>query len=75
MSIPVKVLACISLFAFTIAALVRFTDANDTDTVFSKIAEFIKKLLKWQRLDKPYSLTRIGLIIGFVFGILSIMLS
>jgi hypothetical protein len=71
----VKVLAGISLSAFTVAALIGFTKPEDTDNCFSKLAVCIKKMLKCQCLNKPYSLTRIGLIIGFIFGIVSIAFS
>ncbi len=71
----VKVLSGLSLLAFAVAALIGFTDPKDPDNAFSKLAVIIKKIFKWQRLNKPYSLTRIGLIIGFILGIVSIVLS
>jgi len=73
MSIPVKVLACISLSAFTIAALVGFEIPEDTNNIFSKFAVWIKSKLKWQWLEKRYSLSRIVVIGGLIFGLVSIV--
>ena len=83
MTCLVKVLAGISLSAFTVAALVGFTKKDDRNTFWSKravcIKERLKKIIKWRRfhewLDKPYSLTTIGLYLGFALGILSIAFS
>lgn len=75
MSIPVKVLAVISLSAFTIAALVGFEIPEDTNNIFSKCAVCIKNKLKWQWLEKRYSLSRIVVMGGLIFGIVSIALS
>ena len=71
----VKVLSGLSLLAFAVATLMGFTDPEDTNNIFSKLAEIIKRIFKCQRLNKPYVLTRIGLIIGFILGIASIVLS
>ncbi len=83
MAILVNVLATFSLIVFTIAALVGFTKSCDPNTFWSKRAVSIKKILKkiirghrsdkW--LDKPYSLTNIGLYVGCTTAIISIWLS
>lgn len=81
MIILVKVLAGLSLSAFTVATLVGFSEKSNPNTFWSKRAVCIKKrlkwIIKWQRLnkylDKPFSLTYIGLWMGFAFGIASIL--
>jgi hypothetical protein len=83
MSSLVKTLSVISLLTFTIAALIGFNEKSDPKTLASKFAIGIKKLLKkiirwnWfvKWLDQPYSLTTIGLWIGFICGLLSIIFS
>lgn len=83
MDISVNVLATFSLITFTIAALVGFTKSCDPNTFWSKravcIKKKLKKIIKWHRfdkwLDKPYSLTTIGLYAGCAFAIISIWLS
>ncbi len=75
MSTLVKVLACMSLVAFTIAALVGFEKPEDLNNIFSKCAVWIKNKLKWQWLEERYSLSRIVVIGGLTLGIVSIAFS
>ncbi len=70
----VKVLSLLSLLVFTVAAWIGFTDPEDQDNSFSKLAVSIKRIFKCQRLNKRYSLTKMGLMIGLILGIVSIVL-
>jgi hypothetical protein len=71
-----KIFAGISLFVFGFATWIGFAaTVNDPKAWETKLKNGIDRLLgngSW--LKKPFVLTKIGLIIGFVFGIVSMCL-
>ena len=75
MSSIVQVIAGLSLLVFTMAALIGFTKPDDETDPFVKLKRCINNTLKWRCLEKPYILTKIGLIIAFILGIIGIILS
>ncbi len=75
MSIIVQVIAGFSLFVFTIATLLGFTIPDDKTDPFVKLKICINNTLKWRWLEKPFILTKMGVIIAFISGIIVIILS
>ena len=71
----VKVIALISLLILVVAAWIGFVDVNDKNDIANRFSSWIKRTFKYKCLQRPYILTRIGLIIGFIFGIVAIVLS
>lgn len=74
-----KICAGISLFIFAAAAWIGFVELKDTNRWENRLKDWSNRRiftkLKWNwAVNNPYSLTRIGLIIGFGLGIASIVL-
>lgn len=75
MSTVAQLVAGLSLTVFTVASLIGFVDAKDKNDPFNKLKRYVNSTLKWKWLDKPYILTRIGLIIAWLLGVVVIVLS
>lgn len=76
MSICVKLITGVSLFIFVFAAWIGFTDICDTSDPMNRVNAWVKKhILKWKCFQRRYAVTKMGLIIGFCLGVLSIVLS
>ncbi len=73
--ISVKIIALISFGILVIATWIGFVDPKDTNDPANRLTLRIRKALKCGWLQRRYILTRIGLIIGFILGVIAILFS
>jgi hypothetical protein len=75
MDISVKVMALLSLLIFVGAAWIGFVDIKDPNVLANRLSAWIKRKFKWSWLQQKYILTRVGLLVGLILGIVSIIIS
>jgi len=75
MNTIVQWIAGFSLAILVFATWIGFTDLEDTNDAMNRFSGWIKNVFKWRWLHKRFILTKIGLVVGFCLGILSIVLS
>lgn len=74
-----KICAGLSLFIFTVAAWIGFVDTKDPNQPENKLKVWLNtrifaKRCRWAAKN-PYALTKVGLVIGFVLGVTSILIA
>jgi len=75
MTILVKSLAGTSVFILVVAAYIGFVDKDDPNDFMYKLKYLINEKFEGNWLRKPHILTKIGLGVGFILALLSIIFS
>ena len=70
--LSVKVIASISFVILVFATWIGFVDLKDTNDPANRITLRIRETFKWRWLEKRFILTKIGLIIGLILGVIAI---